>query len=88
MNAPVFPLGAAAVVKGPVADDCCAVLGTLFTCWREVPLVMLLVAAAAAAPAAKGAEPAGCLRQKRPLEAAAGAVVGAALGLLANAGDE
>ena len=86
MNAPVFPLcaaGAAAVSMGPAADGCWAVAGTLFILGFDIPLVVLLVAAAAAAPAARGA--AGCLRQKRPLEAA---VVGAALGLLAKAGDE
>ena len=85
----MFPLcaaGAAAVSKGPVADGCWAVAGTPLNLEFEVLLVVLLVAAAAPAPAARGA--AGCLRQKRPLEAAAGAVVGAALGLLAKAGDE
>ena len=90
VNAPVFPLcavGAAADSIKLVADGCCTVAGTLFE--LEVPLMVLLVAAAAAAPAVQGA--AGCLRQKRPLEAAgavAVAVVGAALGLPAKAGDE
>lgn len=82
------PFGAdwtAVLSKGP--DDCCCVVAVVDGTFKfEVLWAPLLVAAAAVAPAARGA--ACCLRQKRPLEPVAVAVVEAALGLLAKAGDE